>query len=70
MYSVDGPWTRKEEDELLELYDLKPIPGLDDSYKFDKEFAPGLRGVGIYSRSEALEKIKQVRRIAFGGGPS
>jgi len=68
MYSIDGPWTREEEDELLELYHLKPIPGLDDSYRFDKEVAPGVRGGGVFSRSEALEKIKQVRRISFGRG--
>lgn len=67
MYSIDGPWTREEEDELLELYNLKPIPGLDDSYKFDKEVSPGVRGVGVYGRQEALEKIKEIRRKAYGG---
>lgn len=66
MYSIDGPWTREEEDELLALHHLKPMPGLEDAYKYDERVAPGVRGVGIYSRSEALEKIKQVRRAAFG----
>lgn len=66
MYSIDGPWTRQEEDELLELYRLKPIPGLEHSYRFDKEVSPGAKGVGIYARSEALEKIKEIRRKAYG----
>ena len=62
-YSIDGPWTRQEEEELLRLYKLKPILGLEDAYRFD---GPG-GGVGIYSRAEALEKIKEIRRIAYGG---
>jgi hypothetical protein len=66
VYSIDGPWTTEEEEELLKLYQLKPVLGLDDAYRFDG--ADG--GVGIFGREEALEKIKQIRIIAYRGGKS
>ncbi len=65
-YSIDGPWTREEEEELLKLYHLKPVLGLDDAYRFDGPDG----GVGIFGRDKALEKIKEIRRTAFGRGGS
>ena len=62
-YSIDGPWTREEEDKLLSLYHLSPIPGLEDAYRYDGPDG----GVGIYSREEALELIKRIRRAAYRG---
>ena len=68
MYSVDGPWTREEEDDLLKHYGLKPMPGLEGSYRYDGPDGPD-GGVGIFGREEALENIKRIRRAAYGGGP-
>ncbi len=62
MYSIDGPWTWTEEEELLKLYELKPVPRLDGAYMFND--ADG--DVGIVVRDEALEKIKRVRRTLYG----
>lgn len=62
MYSIDGPWTWTEEEELLKLYELKPVPRLNGAYMFDN--AEG--DVRIVVRDEALEKIKRVRRTLYG----
>ena len=62
MYSIDGPWTWTEEEELLKLYELKPVTRLDSAYMFDD--AEG--GVRILVRDEALEKIRQLRRTLYG----
>ncbi len=62
MYSIDGPWTWREEEELLKLHGLKPVPRLDEAYMF--EDAGG--DLGIVVREEALEKIRQLRRTLYG----
>ena len=62
MYPIDGPWTWTEEEELLKLYELKPVTRLDGAYMFDD--AEG--GVRILVRDEALEKIRQLRRTLYG----
>ena len=62
MYSIDGPSTWREEEELLKFHGLKPVPRLDGAYMFDD--ADG--GVGIVVRDEALEKIRQLRRTLYG----
>ena len=62
MYPIDGPWTWTEEEEILKLYELNPVPRLDGAYMFDD--ADG--GVGIVVRDEALEKIRQLRRTLYG----
>jgi hypothetical protein len=63
VHPIDGPWTWREEEELLKLHGLKPVPRLDGAYMFDD--ADG--GVGIVVRDEALEKIRQLRRTLYGG---
>ncbi len=62
MHPIDGPWTWGEEEELLKLHGLKPVPRLDGAYMF--EDAEG--GVGIVVRGEALEKIRRFRRTLYG----
>jgi hypothetical protein len=62
VYPIDGPWTWTEEEELLKLYELKPVTRLDSAYMFDD--AEG--GVRILVRDEALEKIRQLRRTLYG----
>ncbi len=62
MHPIDGPWTWREEEELLKLHGLKPVPRLDGAYMF--EDAEG--GVGIVVRGEALEKIRRFRRTLYG----
>jgi hypothetical protein len=62
MYPIDGPWTWTEEEELLKLYELRPVPRLNGAYMFDD--AEG--DVRIVVRDEALEKIKRVRRTLYG----
>ena len=62
MHPIDGPWTWMEEEELLKLHGLKPVPRLDGGYMF--EDADG--GVGIVVRGEALEKIRRFRRTLYG----
>ncbi len=62
MYPIDGPWTWREEEELLKLHGLKPVPRLDGAYMFVD--ADG--GVGIVVRGEALEKIRRFRRTLYG----
>ena len=64
MYPIDGPWTWEEEEELLKLYGLKPVPRLDDAYRF----ADADGSVGGVVRYEALEKIKQFRKTLYGRG--
>ena len=64
-YSIDGPWTREEEDELLHLYGLKRVEGLDEVWQLVR---PGPRGAQVFARTEALEWIRQVRRVAYGMG--
>ncbi len=62
MHPIDGSWTWREEEELLKLHGLKPVPRLDGAYMF--EDADG--GVGIVVRGEALEKIRRFRRTLYG----
>ena len=64
-YSIDGPWTREEEDELLRLYGLRRMEGLDEVWELVR---PGPKGAQVFARSEALGWIKQIRRVAFGMG--
>lgn len=64
-HSIDGLWTREEEDELLELYGLKRVEGLDEVWQLVR---PGPKGAQVFARSEALEWIRQVRRVAYGMG--
>ncbi len=64
MYSVDGPWSREQETELLHLYHFKHVEGLEDVWQF---VGPGPKGARVFSRAEALEWIKRVRRLACGG---
>lgn len=64
-YSIEGPWTGKEEEELLHLYGLKRVEGLDEVWQLAR---PGPNGAQVFARSEALEWIKQIRRVAFGMG--
>ena len=64
-YSIDGPWTGEEEDELLELYGLERVEGLDEVWQLAR---PGPGGAQVFARSEALEWIRQVRRVAYGMG--
>ncbi len=64
-YSIDGPWTREEEDELLELYGLKQVEGLDEVWQLVR---PGPKGAQVFARSEALDWIRQIRRVAYGMG--
>ena len=64
-YSIAGPWTREEEDELLRLYGLRRVEGLDEVWELVR---PGPKGAQVFARSEALEWIKQIRRVAFGMG--
>jgi hypothetical protein len=33
MYSVDGPWSREEETELLRSYGFKRVESLDDVWE-------------------------------------
>jgi hypothetical protein len=62
VHPIDRPWTWWEEEELLKLHGLKPVPRLDGAYMF--EYAEG--GVGIVVRGEALEKIRRFRRTLYG----
>jgi hypothetical protein len=62
VYPIDGPWTWTEEEELLKLYGLKPVPRLDGAYMF----ADAEGGVGIVVRDEALEEMKRFRRTLYG----
>ena len=62
VYSIDGPWSWTEEEDLLKLYELKPVSRLDGAYMFDD--ADG--GVGIVVRAEAIEKIRQLRITLYG----
>lgn len=64
-YSIEGPWTGQEEDELLELYGLRRVEGLDEVWELVR---PGPKGVQVFARLEALEWIRQVRRVAYGMG--
>ena len=64
-YSIDGPWTREEEDELLRLYGLRRVEGLDEVWEL---MHPGPRGVQVFARAEALEWIRQIRRVAYAMG--
>ncbi len=62
MHPIDGPWTWREEEELLKLHGLKPVPRLDEAYMI--EDADG--DVRIVVRGEALEKIRQLRKTLYG----
>jgi hypothetical protein len=62
VHPIDGPWTWREEEELLKLHGLKLVPRLDEAYMF--EDAGG--DLGIVVREEALEKIRQLRRTLYG----
>ena len=62
MHPIDGPWTWREEEELLKLRGLKLVPRLDGAYMF--EDADG--GVGIVVMGEALEKIRRLRGTLYG----
>ena len=62
MYPIDGPWTWREEEELLKLHGLEPVPRLDGAYMFDG----GDGGVEIVVRGEALERIRRLRRTLYG----
>ncbi len=64
MYPIEGPWTWREEEELLKLHGLKPVSRLDGAYMF----ADADGGVGIIVRGEALEKIRRLRRTLYGRG--
>jgi hypothetical protein len=64
VYPIEGPWTWREEEELLKLHGLKPVPRLDGAYMF----ADADGGVGIIVRGEALEKIRRLRRTLYGRG--
>ena len=61
-YSIDGPWTREEEDELLKLYGLERVEGLDEVWQLVR---PGPKGAQGFARSEPLGRIRQIRRVAF-----
>ncbi len=62
MYPIEGPWTWREEEELLKLHGLKPVPRLDGAYMF----ADADGGVGIVVRGEALKKIRRLRGTLYG----
>ena len=62
MYPIDGPSTYAEEEELLKLHGLEPVPRLDYAYMFDG----GDSGVEIVVRDEALEGIRRFRRTLYG----
>jgi hypothetical protein len=64
MYSVDGPWSREEETELLRLYGFEHVEGLEGVWQLVR---PGPKGVQVFSRAEALEWIKRIRRTSYGG---
>ena len=64
-YSIDGPWTRKEEDELLGHYGFKKVEGLDEVWEL---MHPGPNGVQVFARTEALEWVRQIRRVAYAMG--
>ena len=64
-YSIEGPWAREEEDELLRLYGLERVEGLDEGWQLVR---PGPKGARVVARSEALEWLRQIRRVAFGMG--
>ena len=65
MYSIDGPWTREEEDELLGHYGFRQVEGLDEVWEL---MSPGPNGVQVFARAEALEWIRQNRRVAYAMG--
>ena len=62
MYPIDGPWTWREEEELLKLHGLKPVLRLDEAYMFKNTDG----GVEIVVRGEALERIRRFRRTLYG----
>ncbi len=64
-YSIDGPWTREEEDELLRQYGFRQVEGLDEVWELVR---PGPKGAQVFARTEALEWIRRIRRISFGRG--
>jgi hypothetical protein len=64
MCSVNGPWSREQETELLHLYHFEHVEGLEDVWQF---VGPGPKGAQVVSRAQALEWIKQARRMAYGG---
>ena len=64
-YSIDGPWTSEEEDELLRQYGFERVEGLDEVWELAR---PGPKGVQVFARAEALGWIGQVRRVAYGMG--
>jgi hypothetical protein len=68
MYSVDGPWSEQQETELLHLYHFRRVEGrrvegLEGVWELVR---PGPKGAQYFSRAEALEWIKQIRRSASG----
>ena len=64
-YSIDGPWTSEEEDEILRQYGFEKVEGLDEVWELAR---PGPKGVRVFARSEALGWIRQVRRVGYGMG--
>ncbi len=66
MPSIDGLWTKEEEEEILKHYGFEPVPGLEDSYRFKEEAPPGDAGARVFGREEALEMIRPIRRAAYG----
>jgi hypothetical protein len=63
MYSIDGPWSEQQETELLHLYHFRRVEGLEGVWELVR---PGPKGAQFFSRAEALEWIKQIRRSAYG----
>ena len=65
MYSIDGPWTPQEEDELLRHYGFVHVEGLENVWQLVR---PGPKGAAeVFSRTEALESIRKLRRAAYEG---
>ena len=65
MPSIEGPWTKEEEDGILKHYGFEPVPGLEGYYRFEGS-ATGDAGARVFGREEALEMTRRLRRAAYG----